>query len=169
METKRWIAGLASGLLMITLGVFVSACGAEPEVVDHSFGFDALIDSPGIRILNYRYGDSKFPGARNTDEELKLDRLAQRTGITGPMRRPDSLYVKWLVRSDNKIYEDTVDLRKRLPRDIRDLKVYYMVQGPQLYVYLIYPGPREPGVAPNGPVTYRDRKVVTIYPDQPKQ
>jgi len=136
-------------------------------VVDHSFGFDALIDSPSVRILNYRYGDSKFPGARYTDEELKLDRLAQRTGISGPMRRPDSLYVKWRV--ENKIYEDTVDLRTHLPRDIRDLKVYFVVQGPQLYVYLIYPGPREPGAPPNGPVTYRDRRVVTIYPEQPKQ
>jgi hypothetical protein len=153
---------------MVTMSVFVSGCGAEPEVVDHSFGFDALIDSPDVRILNYRYGDSKHPGARYTDEELKLDMLAQRTGISGPMRRPESLYVKWLVRSENKIYEDTVDLLKRLPRDIRDLKVYFMLQGPQLYVYLIYPGRREPGAPPDGPVTYRDRKVVTIYPDQPK-
>ena len=148
------------------MGGFVSACGAEPEVVNHSFGFDALIDSPGVRILNYRYGDSKFPGARYTEEEIKLDRLAQRTGISGPMRRPDSLYVKWLVRSENKVYEDTVDLRKRLPRDITDLKVYFMVEGPQLYVYLIYRGPRAPDAPPNGPVTYRNLKVVTIYPDQ---
>ena len=159
---------MASWFLVLAMGGFVSACDAEPEVVDHSFGFDALIDSPGIRILDHRYGDSKFPGASNPEHMLKLGEPLQRTGISGPMRRPDSLYVKWLVRSENKTYEDTVDLRKRLPRDIRDLKVYFVVLGPQLHVYLIYPGSREPGAPPNGPVTYRNLKVVTIYPDQPK-
>ena len=84
------------------------------------------------------------------------------------MRRPESLYVKWLVLSDNEIYHDTVDLTKRLPHDIDDCKVYFMVQGAQLYVYLIYPGPRPQGVPPNGPRTYLNRKVVTIYPNQPK-
>lgn len=81
------------------------------------------------------------------------------------MKRPDNLYVKWRVLSDDKVYEETVDLRKRLPKDLTDWTVYFLVAGPQLYIYLISDKPRPPSVAPVGPKVYRDRKVITIYPD----
>ena len=81
------------------------------------------------------------------------------------MRRPDSLYVKWLMKDKNKIYEDTADLRNRLPKDFTDCEVYFVVQGPQLFVYLVYPDAREPNSAAVGPSKYRHRKVLKIYPD----
>lgn len=151
--------------LALVTTVLLFAC--EASIVDHSFEFNTLEDSPGVRILNYRYGDTKHPGGGYTEEQIKLDQLAQRTGITGPMRRPESLYVKWLLLGENKVYEDTVDLRNRLPRDFTDCKVYFMVQGPQLYVYLINRGRRPLEYPPNGPSKFRDYPVLTLYPGQP--
>ena len=147
----------------------LAACAGGPDVVNHTFEFNALRDSPGVEILDHRYGDSKFPGASNSDEMLKLGKPLQRTAITGAMKRPDSLYVKWRVLAENKVYEDTVNLRKRLPRDITGHTVLFVVQGPQLYVYLVSPERRPADIAPNGPRRYDDRKVTTIYPDQPKR
>ena len=157
---------LRAKLALIGLG-FLVAC--EADIVDHSFEFDALSDSPGIEILDHRYGDSKFPGASNPEDMLKAGKPQQRAGITGAMKRPASLYVKWRVLSEDRVYEDTVDLRRRLPRDITHRKVYFMVRGPQLYVYLIDLDQRRPPDVPrDGPRVYQDYKVLRIYPDQAK-
>ena len=158
---------IAEAFLTATVVCVVSGCAAEPSIVDHTFQFDARWDSPGVQVLDFRYGQSKFPGARNPDYLIREGRSYQQTAITGPMKRPDSLYVKWKTLSDGKIYEDTVDLRKRLPRDFTDSTVYFLIKGQQLYVYLISPERRPADVAPNGPPQYRNRQVVTLYPDKP--
>lgn len=142
-----------------------SACATDAQIVDHSFAFDARRDSPGVEVLDYRYGDSDLPGASNPDYIRKEGRSLQRQGVTGPMRKGSFLYVKWRTLADNKVYEETVDLRKRLPSDITDCEIYFLIKGPQLYVYLVTPQPRPDGVPPNGPRKFHDRKVLTIYPN----
>ena len=86
------------------------------------------------------------------------------------MLRGDFLYVKWRIKSTGMVYEDTVDLRNRLPADIKDHRVTFIIRGPHLYVYLIPPEGRKraKGKPPNGPRMYEDLDTVTIYPDQPK-
>jgi len=150
--------------MRLALAIIVASCASEPQIVDHSFGFDALVDSPGIRILDYRYGDSNAAGARNPDFLVKEGRSLQRISVSGPMKRGDSLYVKWQILADGSVHQDTVDLSKRLPSDLTDWKVYFVVNGPQLYVYLVSRAPRPGDFPPNGPRTYRDRKVLTVYP-----
>jgi hypothetical protein len=68
------------------------------------------------------------------------------------------------------IYEDTIDLRHRMPRDITNHKVYLMIRGPQLYVYLIPPeSQRRPAGMPyDGPSRYDYLNVTRIYPDKAK-
>ncbi len=76
-----------------------------------------------------------------------------------------TLYVKWRDKHTHQVYQDKVDLKSRMPQDISDLTVYFLIKGLQLYVYLIYPGLKEAFV-PEGPViTYRHQKQVQIYPD----
>lgn len=166
MQIRKSVTSLASGFL---IACALEACTAGSDVVFHTFEFNALLDSPGVEILDHRYGDSKFPGASNPEEMLKSGQALQGTLITGEMKRPETLYVKWRVLSENREYEETIDLRRRLPRDIANCTVYFLVQGPQLYLYLIHPGLRPEGAAASGPPHYRSRKVTTIYPDQPKR
>lgn len=166
MQGIRRFRLLVASLLTLAATFMTNACDAGPDIVDHAFEFDAIQDSPGIKILDHRYGDTKAPGARNPDYLLKEGRALQRTATSGAMRRPESLYVKWLVLADNTIHEDTVDLRKRLPRRLEGWKVYFLVRGAQLYVYLVSQEPRAPNTPPNGPSKYHDRKVETIYPNE---
>ena len=163
---RPWLQTLISRALAPALVYLVAACADSTQIVDHTFAFDALTDSPGVQVLDYRYGDSRLPGAANPDYIRKEGRSLQRTGVSGPMRKGASLYVKWRTLSDNKIYEETVDLRNRLPKDITDCELYFVIKGPQLYVYLVLPQRRSPNVAPNGPRQYHDRYVLTIYPNQ---
>jgi hypothetical protein len=83
------------------------------------------------------------------------------------MRQGDSLYVKWRLRATGEIHEETVDLRHRLPRDITEHRIYFMIKGPQLYVYLVPPDSKKlpKGAPSNGPRIYRGLDVKTIYPD----
>jgi len=162
---RSYVASLSLGLAALT--ALTTACDAGPQLVDHSFEFNAFRDSPGVEILDYRYGDSKVPGASNPDYRRKEGKSAQQTSITGLMRRPDMLYVKWRVVKQNKIYEDTVDLRERLPKEITNSIVYFRISEQQLYVYLITDRSSPPDSPPNGPPKYHHRTVITIYPDTP--
>ena len=155
---------LAIGGAMVAL---IMGC-ANQGLVFHVFEFDARRDSPDAEILNYRYGDSKQPGARPPEWALRQGKVAQATTIIGEMLRANELYVKWRIRSTGAIFEDTVDLGKRLPRDINRQGVYFVVEGAQLYVYLVSDQRRAPDEPPNGPSIYHHRKVTTIYPDRAK-
>ena len=84
------------------------------------------------------------------------------------MRVGGSLFVKWRIKSTGAVHEDTVDLRPRLPPDITDHRVHFIVRGSRLHVYLISPRHRPPDMPPIGPRAYRYLKATVIYPDQPQ-
>jgi hypothetical protein len=164
---RKWARVNAAVRLLVLGTTFhtLVAC-ANSQVVDHGFSFNAVRDSPDVYVLDYRYGDSKQPSARNPADLQAKGQSLQATGIHGPMLRGDYLYVKWRVKSTNYVYEENVDLRTRLPRDLENHRIYFIVRGPQLYIYLIPPESRKrpAGVAPNGPRMYSDLDVKTIYP-----
>lgn len=142
------------------------ACATGPKVVEHGFSFDALRDSPDVRVLDYRYGQSKHLASRGKQPGDPDDRVRQAAGIYGAMFRPDILFVRWQIKSTGVVYEDLVELERRLPADLAKHEVRFVIRGPQLCVYLITPVPRPPGSA-EGPLRmYRDLAVHTIYPDQ---
>src|SRR5438128_1525557 len=114
MIDPRRAKNMIRGLTMFSALVALVACASTGEIVEHSFAFNAALDSPDVEVMDYRYGESKQPGARNDHEQRDQGKSAQATGITGPMRRGDSLYVKWRMKSTGAVYEDTVDLRHRL-------------------------------------------------------
>jgi len=154
---------LALGLLLLMV-MFLSACAAGPRLVNHAFGFDARIDSPTYEVLAYRYGDGKGV-ARSSDNAIRnFGQSPQVTSIGGPMPLGDTLYVKWRDKTTGDTYEDTVDLRSLLPRDMTNQRIHFVVNGPQLYVYLIDPVPRPKDWPVAGPRKYQNEKVRQVYP-----
>ena len=162
-------ASLKFARLLVQVGAILLAACASNSLVDHAFSFNAPRESPDVEVLDYRYGDSKQPTARNPESLLKQGRSLQSAGIHGEMLRGDFLYVKWRLRDTGQVYEDEVDLRHRLPADITNHRIHFLIKGPQLYVYLISPERRPADVPPNGPRTYQYLKTLTIYPDQPQK
>lgn len=133
---RKRLQALASAVCLLSM----TACAAEPRLVDHSFEFDARWDSPDVEILDYRYGTSSHPGARGCPKSyLHCDKTPQQAGISGEMLLGDELYVRWQIKSTGKIYEDTVDLKNHLPEDMRRQRIRFVVWGAQLHVYLISP------------------------------
>lgn len=164
MKTRDWLEAVVGCLSLLFCTFAMAACAANQGIVMHSFAFDAIQDSPDIQILNYRYGNSKSPAARPPDWAIQENRVQQGTGTTGEMLRGDDLYVKWRIKSTGIVHEDTVDLRSRLPENIKDHEIYFIVRGAQLYVYLISPERRPPEMPPNGPRHTQYRKTITLYP-----
>jgi hypothetical protein len=153
LSARRWYVAAFAVLVLLT------ACATNLAM--HSFSFDAR-EEPGIEILDYRYGESRQPGAR---ADPSTTRVRQAVDIIGEMRRPDVLYVRWRDATSGKVYEDTVDLARLLPRDITNHRIHFSIRGPQLFVYLITPQLRSPTAPPVGPREFNFRKVITLASD----
>lgn len=116
----------------------------------HSFSFNADSESPDVEVLNYQYGEkSEYEaegavGLRPPAYRLEKGDVLTATGVSGNLPRGDYLYVKWRVKETGQIYEDKVDLTKRLPKDITNTELHFVVRGSQLYVYLVPPEPAKP-------------------------
>lgn len=162
LTSLRWVV-----TTLLACGVLV-ACAMGPTLTDHAFSFDARRESPTVKILDWRYGYSKVHGTQPERYSVASEDVQQMTSVNGPILRGDSLYVKWRIKDTGQTYEDTVDLASRLPADITDHRIHFVVKERQLYVYLISPERRPPSMPPNGPRKYDYLKVITIYPDQPR-
>lgn len=157
-------SGFLAALLVWLILLSSFGCASGPRLVDHAFGFDAVADSPGVQVLDYRYGQSGAPGSSMPERVRKDVGVAGGTHTSGPMVVGDSLYVRWRNRATGEVSEDTVDLRGRLPPDIAGHQVYFVVQERQLRVYLVSPQPRDAQDPVIGPAKFRQRKVRLIYP-----
>ena len=161
----KLIFSLMIGLMMTALTPAADA--AERQY--YAFEFDLKYDNQHAVILDYWYGNSKSDSWVNLPAEyVKMGKTASTSGVTQMMPPGGLLYVKWRDTETQKVYEDNVDLRHRLPKNIEDHTVYLMIKGHQLYVYLVSPDRRTPDMASNGPSMYSYRKVTAIYPDQTK-
>ena len=163
-ETLK-LVGLKLYLLAFVFAL--TACASNQGLVFHSFQFDLRIEHQDVELLNYRYGDSTL--GRPAEWQIEQGKIFYWNGVTGSMPRGEFFSAKWRIRSSQQVFEDRVDLRHRLPANIEDHTLTFMIKGPQLYIYLVTPNPIPKGESPNGPRIYRDRKVITLYPDQAKQ
>ncbi len=152
--------------LLVASCVVLTACANGG--VFHGFGFNMREDNQDADVLNYRYGTARRSIAPE-EFELKKGRPFYSQSMGGEMPRPDFLYVKWKSSSTGQIFEDNVDLRTRLPKNFEGQWVYFMIHGPQLYVYLISNDPRPDSWEPIGPSTAQGKKTLQIYPDSSKK
>ena len=136
------------GLALLTL---LTACASGPTLVSHAFSFDGFNDgwAESIDLLAYAYGD-QYHMVRNDIAAPRspvfagLSKLPPGTGVNGPMPVGEFLYVKWRVKATGELREERVDLRGRLPRDMSDHELTFVIDGPQLYVYVVTPVPQKP-------------------------
>lgn len=181
--TKVILQRVARYLLFITL-ISQAACATGTDLTLHTFEFNAMWDSPDVTLLDYRYGDTKQPGARPSNHMREIGKIAQQTQIYGAMVRGDDLYVKWRIKSTGEVFEDTVDLKSRLPRNIANNRLRFIANGHNLNVYLvttekIFPNPCPPLESrfPKGDLAtpdnrifakYCSQKIMKLYPGKPR-
>lgn len=144
--------------------VALSACAGGSRLVQHTFAFDVIADSPDVELLDYRYGTSKMPVTSPSDWALKAGKIRQQGGASGAMPVGDSLYVKWRVKTTGVVLSDTVNLVDLLPKNIANHELYFVIRGQQLHIYLVSPDSRPANFPVVGPKKYQHQKVYSIYP-----
>lgn len=164
---------------------FMAGCASGSYVVDHSFEFDARYDIPYVEVLDYRYGNSNSPGVRGCPKQyLQCPAVPQSAGVSGKMLLGDVLYVKWRKNLGGEVFEETVNLRARLPQDMNKKRIRFAIGGSKLYVFVIDLDSRiEPNPCPSQGERHRldhssiplervlsmycSKSVAQIYPDEP--
>jgi hypothetical protein len=152
----------AVGLMLFALAAYALEQNSAPKWAFHTFNFGSVgsPENSGVEILAYKYGDSKTPGTYDEGHALNW------TNVSGKMPVGDYLHVKWRVLATDKIYEDKVDLKSRLPSNMEDKTIHFIVEGPKLSVYLISDKEGNARGAPDCPAhLYFHNKCTRIYPD----
>jgi len=148
-------------LLVLILFFGIALETEAKRIVLYGFGYELI--NKETDLLDCKYGNVNVglgPGSCNS----------------GSAPLADFLYVKWRDRTTGTVYEERVDIKRRLPprRKMRGALVYWLIEDNQLYVYLIpytnsnslTPLNRRPPDKPrNGPVKYSYLDVKTLYPD----
>ena len=159
-------------LLIILIAVFsLTACASNPLTVNcpdnnrfyQWFSFD-MRENSEIEVLDYVYGTPNCPTISNSEVMRQRGKSNQIDNQFGSIRRAEKLYVKWRIKSTGQEYEDTVDLRGRLPKDMTNNRIHFSVKNSQLYVYLVTSEKRPADMPANGPKKFHAKKTITIYP-----
>ena len=167
---------LAVVLLLATLSA-LSGCATNPsssltanasnsqKLVAHAFSFDGWNDkwAQKVDLLAYSYGDQY----RMVQREVKYGEqtLGYSSGVNGGMPVGEFLYVKWRIKETSEEIEDKVDLRGRLPVNMFDHRITFVIDGKQLYVYLVTEAPK-PNSAPVLKTSWsRNNLTYEIYPN----
>lgn len=139
MTTVRNVWGrLWRPWLALVLLVVMTACASGPKLVTHAFSFDGFNDkwARTVDLLAYSYGDQYRMVQRQATEG---DTLGAQHGVNGTIPLGDFLYVKWRIKASGDVLEQRVDLRNRLPRDMTDHELTFVIDGRQLYVFVVTP------------------------------
>ena len=162
-----------SVFLMMFIAVFsLSACASnsltancyDNKIFYQWFSFD-MSENPEIELRDYFYGTENCPALYNPPYLKERGECLQIHGEFGPNRRAEKLYVRWRIKSTGQEYEDTVDLRNRLPKDMTNQRIHFSVKSSQLYVYLVTPERRLPDMPVNGPKEFQLLKTFIVYPN----
>jgi hypothetical protein len=166
MRTRRIFVGVLMTLALAT------ACATKVAEPWHQFAFDGWKDKwhPGHELLEYSYGDQyRMVRASVIRPDHPIhegkSQLPPGTNINGPMPVGEFLFVKWRIKATGELVEDRVDLRQRLPMDMTDHGLTFVIEGRQLYVYVITPKVRDSAI-PSDKKTWRSRyhETFEIYP-----
>lgn len=170
-------ARLLDTIFVATL-LFLCGCVSGSRLVHHQFTFDGRNDgwAAKIDLLEYSYGD-KYRQVRDSlehrDDSLYKgsSSLSPSKGVGGPMPVGEFMYVKWRIKATGEVFEDRVDLRNRLPRDMKNQGLTFVIDGRQLYLYVVTTEPKRPFDSPPILKTVESRTYVTyeIYPSLTKR
>ncbi|MBS0453587.1 MAG: hypothetical protein JSS14_20005 [Proteobacteria bacterium] len=140
---RRTCLRIVLGALVLALGACTAAPNqSQPKLVFHSFSFDGWSDKwyPQVELIEYSYGD-QYRMVRKAARPPE-DSLGPRTSVGGPMPVGEFLYVKWRIQATGEVREERVNLRPLLPADMDHHGLTFVIEGRQLYVYLVTPKPK---------------------------
>jgi hypothetical protein len=106
-----------------------------------------------------------MPVTAPSDWVKESGRMHQYGNTYGAIPLGKDLYVKWRVDATNQVYEKTVDLTGRLPKDMTNFQVKFVLQADMVYVYAISREKAPPNWPRYDPSPrWTEYKVFSVYP-----
>lgn len=141
ISASRWKFAWLIACLLWSL----AACASGPRLVEHGFSFAGHFDkwAKQADLMEYSYGD-QYRMVQDKVESNSL-RLGYSAGVYGAIPVGEFLYVKWRLKDGGEVIEQRVDLRPLLPSDMRKHRLTFVIDGRQLYVYLVTPKAKPKG------------------------
>ena len=141
---RFWLAALAVSLLTTgCAGLSGDPSASIGAPTSHMLSAYTDWDSPGFYFLDFQYRlNGKQIGGRDRafvkrHEPLGFMRLGEETRRVG-----DTVYVKWRHAPTGAVYENTIDLRGRLPAPVKESgALYFVLAHEAVHVYLVDPPP----------------------------
>jgi hypothetical protein len=161
-------------LLCLVTALTLTGCATGPRQVFHSFDFDGWDDgwysgpNSNVQLQEYSYGD-QYHMVRKKVQPGET-RIPANTSVSGPMPVGEFLYVRWRIKDSGEMVEHRVDLRDRLPKDMHDQRVTFVIDGKDLYVYVVTNRPKPYYGAPPVLRNWLSKQMVSyeIYPTRHK-
>lgn len=158
-------------LLSALAALVLTGCATGPRQIFHSFNFDGWKDGwysgpdSNVQLQEYSYGDQYHMVRKKV--QPGESRIPANTSVSGPMPVGEFLYVRWRLKDIGEMVEHRVDLRDRLPRDMKNQEITFVIAGKDLYVYLITNQGKDYGTPPILR-TWISKQYVTyeIYPNR---
>ena len=142
--------------------------GVKQNYTFQGFGFGGHDECKGVEVLNYQYGSVRTTGLHADAGYLATGHIPQGESSFGMFPIGDRLYVKWKDLADNKVYEEDIDLKGRLPTDMNQKILHFSIKGPQLFINVIDGLEKKNLHGPNAPDCPVEQfsmfKCATIYP-----
>lgn len=122
---------------VLAIAMLLGACASGPQLVWHKFAFDGWSDgwAKQVDLLEYSYGD-QYHMVRDKVRE-GTESLGYGANINGPMPIGEFLYVKWRIKGTGEVRGERVDLRDKLPSNMFQHGLTFVIEDKQLYVYLV--------------------------------
>lgn len=138
---------------LIAISLILAACQgtlALGRPAYYEMAFDTYRDGQNAVILDYKLLSKSAVQFSADPTSLKAYGGLTNESIHRSALYPTDLYIKWLDRETGKEYSANASLRRTAAEDLTGFKVYPMVLGSHLYVYLISPH-RNPNALTIGP------------------
>jgi hypothetical protein len=149
-KPRRALNRLGQLFLIALLAMFCTLMGAcatgqiGTGRAFHSLNFDWRYHTPGTEILDYKYGNSGEYGLQANPKEVAAGKRISGINITGNLPVGEFFYVKWQNKTTGEVFEDRVDLKSRVPVSMDRQDMYPIIEGSQLYIYLVSFDPVRP-------------------------
>ena len=136
--------------VLLLCGSTLIACANGPDqqkIYSYQIHWNVATDAPvygkpEVKVLDFAYGVANqfdiIPDKwmRNS---FRADGCCDAVPMIINAPRGDYLYFKWRVIATGEVFEDRVDLSKRLPQDMNNRGLYVLIAGTKLFVYLFPP------------------------------
>lgn len=123
--------------LIFSTSTVLTACGTPGISWQNcSFGFDLRYDHQDAYVLDYKLSSDRYTLVAADKYYVDKGTHLYFQNVIGMVDRPSHLWVKWHDNITDRTYEDTIELKNILPRYLDDTRIYFIIRGAKIYVYL---------------------------------